>query len=408
MNKKDWSILIGNSLDHFDTAIYSFIAPILSVVFFPNTDPVIALILAYSVLTTSIVTRPVGSFIFSFIVKKYGATTTLSYSLIGVAATTISIGLIPTHASIGWYSPLLLTIIRMLQSIFAEGESSIAKLYILENKVPVKAIKASYLYQLSTMSGIIIASFVSTILISSNHHEYWRLCFILGGSTGIIGYYLRSYASNLPTNPVINIQLPTNIKYLTNMLWANKFDIIRGSIVNGFSYMTYVIPFVLMNSFVPLITSISLQVMMTYNTILLVIDALMVPIIGCFIKKYRAATIMTASSTMLVITIIPLWIYMEGSSLCYIIFVRLWIVILGVIFACPLNLWLNGLFPNSDKYLLVSISNAIGSSIFGRFTPAICIALWYFTNNAISIALYIIVITSASLWAISSSKSSKS
>jgi len=89
MKKKDLSILIGNSLDHFDTAIYSFLAPILSIVFFPKDDPIVALILTYGMLATSIITRPIGAIIFSIIAKKRGATLALSYSLIGVAITTI-------------------------------------------------------------------------------------------------------------------------------------------------------------------------------------------------------------------------------------------------------------------------------------------------------------------------------
>ncbi|MFU7503400.1 MAG: MFS transporter, partial [Candidatus Tisiphia sp.] len=254
MQKKDISILIGNALDHFDTAIYSFLAPVLSMIFFPKDDPIVALILTYSVITTSIVTRPVGSIIFSIIVKKRGPTLALSYSLIGVAITTMSIGFIPTYQMIGWFSPLMLLIIRMMLAIFGEGEHCIAKLYIVENKTQIQGVKASYLYELSTMFGIIIASFVSNILISSNHHEYWRLCFILGGSTGIVGIYLRRYSNT--SQRAIEQKSSTS-----NVILNNKCNILRVSIVSGFSYITYVIPFVVMNSFVPLITSISLEAM---------------------------------------------------------------------------------------------------------------------------------------------------
>lgn len=171
MKKKDLSILIGNSLDHFDTNIYSFLAPILSIVFFPKDEPIVALILTYGMLATSIITRPIGSIIFSIIAKKRGATLALSYSLIGVAITTMLIGIIPTYQMIGWFSPLMLLIIRMMLGIFGEGEHCIAKLYIVENKTQSRGVKASYLYELSTIFGIIIASSVSAILISSSHHE---------------------------------------------------------------------------------------------------------------------------------------------------------------------------------------------------------------------------------------------
>ncbi len=49
LTRQDLSIIIGNGLDHFDTAIYGFIAPFLSKIFFPHNDPVVSLILAYSI-----------------------------------------------------------------------------------------------------------------------------------------------------------------------------------------------------------------------------------------------------------------------------------------------------------------------------------------------------------------------
>ncbi|WP_341753086.1 MULTISPECIES: MFS transporter [unclassified Candidatus Tisiphia] len=399
MKKKDLSILIGNSLDHFDTAIYSFLAPILSIIFFPKDDPIVALILTYSVLATSIITRPVGAIIFSMIAQKRGATMALSYSLIGVAITTMLIGFIPTYQMIGWFSPLMLLIIRTMLGIFGEGESSIAKLYILENKVQTQGLKASSLYQLSTMLGIIIASLVSAILISSNHHEYWRLCFILGGSTGIVGGYLRRYAN---TSQKAIEQKSYTLNMILNIIFNNKCNILRVSIVSGFSYMTYVIPFIVMNSFVPLITSISLETMMSVNTLLLIMDVAMIPLIWYFIKKYRPVDIMLVSTSILFISIIPLWLYMTDASVWYVNFVRLWIITLGVLFVCPLNYWLNSLFHGSDKYMLVSIGDAIGTPIFGRSAPAVCIALWHFTSSSISIGVYIAMITLATIWAVKS------
>lgn len=141
LNKRDISILIGNALDHFDTVLYGFLAPLLAGIFFPNHDKIVALILTYSVLATSLFTRPIGSYFFGVIAKKYGGVFALSHSLIGVALTTALIGLIPSHAQIGWLAPLLLVVIRTMQGIYSEGECAIAKLFILENKEGKKPLK---------------------------------------------------------------------------------------------------------------------------------------------------------------------------------------------------------------------------------------------------------------------------
>lgn len=403
LTRKDLSILIGNSLDHFDTALYGFLAPILSPVFFPYEDPIVNLILAYSVLATSIVTRPLGSYLFGYIAINSGALHALSYSLIGVAITTMLVGFIPNYEMIGWLAPLMLIILRIVQGIFAEGESSIARLYILENKVHIKAFKASYLYQASTLIGIIAASFLSTILIASNYHEYWRLCFILGGASGFIGYLLRRYPDFQANSIVVKSIQPWHHVGLTTF-WQNKSRILCVAIITGFSYVTYIMPFVVMNSFVPLITGISLEQMMGYNTILLIIDMLLIPLIGNLVRKFNETKIMVISLTVLAVTILPLWAYLDQASLVYVTFVRLWIIFWGITFLCPINLWLNGLFNGADKYILVGIGNALGSSIFGRLTPAICLLLWHLTNSSLYIALYIALIAVAAIWAIKTVK----
>ena len=69
ISKKDFTILLGNAIDHFDTSIYVFIAPTISSIFFPNNNPIIELILAYSIFATSIVTSLLGAYIFGTLTK---------------------------------------------------------------------------------------------------------------------------------------------------------------------------------------------------------------------------------------------------------------------------------------------------------------------------------------------------
>ena len=88
--RKEIIILLGNIADHFDTYLYVFLAPVLAKLFFPNSDPVISLILSYSVLSSSIVTRPFGSYIFSIIAARNKTLNALSYSLMGIGCATIT------------------------------------------------------------------------------------------------------------------------------------------------------------------------------------------------------------------------------------------------------------------------------------------------------------------------------
>lgn len=77
-------------------------APLIAPLFFPSFDPVVQLILAYGLLSTSLIERLISVFIFSQIAEKKGKRWTLSFSLLGAGFLTLCIGLIPLYSQIGF------------------------------------------------------------------------------------------------------------------------------------------------------------------------------------------------------------------------------------------------------------------------------------------------------------------
>ena len=51
---------IGNFVEWFDYAAYGFLATVIALVFFPNSDPVIALMSTYAIFALSFIVRPFG------------------------------------------------------------------------------------------------------------------------------------------------------------------------------------------------------------------------------------------------------------------------------------------------------------------------------------------------------------
>lgn len=241
-SKNDISILIGNVLDHFDTALYGFLAPLMGPMFFPHHDPVVQLILAYSIMATSIITRPLGALLFGLFARTHGPMLGLSYSLLGVAIGTVAIGCLPGYDLIGWFAPLLLIIVRMVRGVCAAGESTIAKLYIMDGKTNHHALKASYYYETSSMVGTILASGMAAIGIYFPFIDgWWRICFLTGGMMGIVGYYVRMLPHLKKDAQIEQLQYT---RLSTSDLWHQKANMARVAIVTGFSYITYAIPFV--------------------------------------------------------------------------------------------------------------------------------------------------------------------
>jgi MFS family permease len=387
ISKKDFTILLGNAIDHFDTSIYVFIAPLIAPIFFPNENPVIELILAYSILGTSMITRPLGTYIFGCIARIYGAGEALAYSLVGVGLATMLMGFLPDYYSIGFFAPVLLVLIRMVRDVFAAGESSIAKLYILHDKVEKEALKGSYLYQTSTIFGMVVASFAATFVQYLEIKHAWRICFIFGGVAAIIGYLIRLNilkVNKINKKNILKLMIVDN----TLVMWKHKISLIKIAIVTSFSHMTYLIPFVTMNHIIPLITDIQATTMLLLNSFMLVFDMVAIPIIGEYTKRFSIKNVMLTASSVLALTIVPLWYYVNIPSIEYISFVRFWIVIWGIVFLCPLNLWCSNRVMGDEKYIIVGMGNALGASTIGQLSPSICLSLYYYTNSHIAIGFY--------------------
>ncbi len=399
LSKRDYSILIGSAVDHFDTALYSFLAPIFARLFFPHTDPIISLILAYSVLATTIITRPLGSYIFGLIALTSGPAVSLSYSLIGVGITTLALGFVPTYNQIGVYAPIFLIILRFFAGTFSAGKISIAKLYILAEKNKSEALKSSYLYQTSVMVGIVFASFASTIALTRQESIYWRMFFVIGGITALFGYLLRIYKTE---------KLPLNIKQTLSLysigaiktLWHNKGSLLRVIITSGFSYATYSVPFIIMNNLIPEFTEFSLEDMMASNTTLLVMDMILLPIMGSLLFKFEIKSLLVFTAGIMVITIIPVWYRIETSSFTYIISIKIWIILIGIIFSNIINLWYENIIYKPEKYLIVGIGYSIGTAIIGKMAPTICLGLYHYTKSPFVIGWFMFIISLATLLAI--------
>lgn len=391
MSKRDFTILLGNAVDHFDTSIYIFLAPILSPLFFPSSEPIISLIITYSVLVTSVITRPIGTYIFGTIAKISSPSKALSYSLSGVGITTLAVGILPDYKMAGSIAPILLVIFRIFRDIFASGEVAIAKLYILQDKKNKQAIRSSYLYEVSTMLGIAFSSLAATLIYYVDIAGAWRLLFLLGGSAAVVGYIIR----NTDQLPVAN--LPSKfLKFYSldgmHILWNNKASTLRIAIINAMYQITYVIPFVVMNNIIPMITDINLTTMMAFNSFMMIFDMFLIPFIGEAIVRYNANKVMFMASFMIAFTIIPMWYFIANSSIIYVTFVRFWIVVWGIVFMCPMNLWCRDQVEGSKKYLVVGIGSSIGG-IIGKVTPSICLWLYYSTGSYMSLSFYTLALS---------------
>lgn len=367
--------IVGNFLDHYDNALFGLLAPFMAPLFFPDNDPMTALILTYSLLPLGLLTRPLGSLFFGWMGDTFGRRQALFCSLVGMATITMSIAFLPVHKDIGFWAPLLLAIARLLQSFFAAGEVTGGAIFVLEHTQPQKRGFASGCYDASTVGGILFASALVTAFSAHDFmHLGWRLLFLFGGGTALVGIFLRLLAQD-PAPSGTNHKRPP----VWQILKHYRGPLIAIIIASGFGHTTYHLAFTLMNGYIPLITSLSKTDVMEMNTYLLLIDLCLLPCFGYLSTKWGKERMMLIGAAGAILSAIPLFSMLEGASLGTVAFVRATIMLFGIAFAAPYYAWAMEQVPAAHRCLLLAFGGAIGTQWIGMPTSAA--SLWLYKTS---------------------------
>src|ERR1700745_2323691 len=113
---------VGTMIEWYDFYILGSLAAILSPKFYPPGNETFAYVAYLATFAVGFVVRPFGAIFFGrigdLIGRKYAFLVTLS----GMGLSTALIGLLPTYATAGWFSPIALIAIRVLQGLDLGGE----------------------------------------------------------------------------------------------------------------------------------------------------------------------------------------------------------------------------------------------------------------------------------------------
>lgn len=383
--------IIGNILEHYDSAIYGLLAPLLAPQFFPNHTPLTALILTYALIPLGILSRPIGALVIGRIGDQYGRSVALSFSIIGMAVVTGLMGFLPVYEQVGILAPILLALGRVLQNFFIASESIGAAIFILEHTKQKSKNWIGSLYGVSTMVGILCASAVVTALTLPSMPAFmWRFVFFLGFVTGLAGFYIRY---QLPESPEFveerRKQLQTSSQNTLSLLWQNKKKLLCLIAVSGFSYATYSAAFLFLNSFSPQVANVSLTDMMALNTSLLLFDMFLLPLFGYLADRISAARVMTLSALAIGVLSYPLFSLLPQANIFVVAFVRIVLIVFGVGFSTPFSAFTQALFPVHSRYSLIAFSYSIGSQLIGATLPAVCLWLYKMTGVVTMPAWYL-------------------
>ena len=196
--------LSGTSLEYYDFAVYGTAsALVFPQLFFPGSDPLTGLLLAFGTFAVGYVSRPVGGFVFGRLGDTLGRKRVLVSTLLLIGVATVLIGLLPTYGTIGVTAPIVLVLLRFAQGVGVGGEWGSAVLLSGEFGDVRRRGFWSSAAQIGPPAGNLLANGVFAILAATLTSEQllswgWRLAFVLSALLVAFGLWIRLALEDTP------------------------------------------------------------------------------------------------------------------------------------------------------------------------------------------------------------------
>lgn len=386
---------IGNAMEWFDFALYSYLAVIISKNFFsPVQNDELKLIFTFATFAIAFLLRPVGGIVFGKIGDKLGRKVVLTFTIIMMAISTLIIGLLPTYDQIGIWAPILLLLARILQGFSVGGEYAGAMVYIAESSPDNKRIRLGSGLEIGTLSGYIVASILVTVLFwtlsdAQMNSWGWRIPFFLSAPIGLIGLYLRTH---LEETPIFENDIADQKDQLSviEIIKQYKKDILLCIVFVAFFNITNYVLLGYMPSYLDETVGISDRISTPITAVVLLI---MVPFALTFGRLGDKIGNKKVISFGLILGILVSVISFQFLNIGGLGFLFLGLLLLGIVLSVYEGTMpgsLPTLFHTDIRYRTLSWTFNISVSLFGGTTPLVASWLVHVTGNNLAPAFYLL------------------
>lgn len=406
--------VVGTTVEWYDFFIYAFAAAtVFAALFFEPMGEEFAQIVAFFSVGVSFLFRPLGAFLAGHYGDKIGRRPMLVITLLLMGAATTLVGVLPTHAAIGVWAPILLILLRIIQGISAGGEWGGAVLMAVEHAPKSKRGLFGASPQIGVPIGLLLASMMLAFMAQiapgvpagSDVHLQdtafgqwgWRVPFLVSIVLIGVGYWVRRRVQESPVFAEIAERKQTTRMPIVQLFKHHALLVIVAALVfagnNAVGYMTtggYVQryatdpkgPIGLDTSAVFWVVALSGVTWLFFTWFG-----------GWLSDKIGRRMTYVIGWIMLLIGVFLLFaltnIGTVGSLAAALIILT---VGLGFTYGPQAALYAE-LFPASIRFSGVSISYAIGAIVGGAFSPMIAQAIFQSTGSTTGITWYLAGVT---------------
>ncbi len=399
--------LIGTSLEWYDFFLYGTAAALVfNQLFFPEFDPVVGTLLAFSTAAVGFIARPLGGIVFGHFGDRVGRKQVLVITLLLMGVATFLIGALPTYATIGVAAPILLVTLRFLQGLGLGGEWGGAVLMSLEHGAPDKrGLNASWPQVGVPVGNLLAAGVLGLLNVVLSEEAFlswgWRIAFFLSGALVLVGLWIRLTIAESPLFAEVETagakaKMPL-IEVIRNhprgLLIAMAARI--GTDVAFYTFTLYILTFITTNLELP--RSVGLNAVLIGSACQLAL----IPLFGSLSDRYGRRPIYAIGAVSAAIWAFAFFPLLSTRSTPLIILATVIALVTHAAMYGPQAAFIAELFSTELRYSGASLGYQLAGVLGGGIAPIISIALAASFGTALAVSFYVLamlVLTLIALW----------
>lgn len=197
------SSFIGTTVEWYDYFLYGTAAALVfPKVFFNELTPEMATLASMASFAVAFILRPLGGMVIGHFGDRMGRKQMLVFTLLVMGLCTAAIGFLPSYNSIGYWSPALLILLRVIQGFALGGEWGGAALMSVEHAPEGRRGLFGATMQMGVPAGLLVSTGAFALVSALPDEQFfawgWRLPFIFSLALLFVGMYIRLQVSEPP------------------------------------------------------------------------------------------------------------------------------------------------------------------------------------------------------------------
>ncbi|MCU7611432.1 MFS transporter [Anaplasma capra] len=205
LNEIVLAVLLCNAVEHYDFIIFGILSSTINKVFFaqgvlPSSQgshaAYLSELIGFLVFASAFVARPLGAAVFGYLGDRKGRKIVLNISASMLIGSVLCMAVLPTPLTWGIFSPLVLTILRVVQGLAYGAE--IGGVVLMAESADSSKVRVIWVCRIAFCNlGLFLGTFVvrvcETLFTELQMYEWgWRIPFLVAVVIGLPLPYLRS------------------------------------------------------------------------------------------------------------------------------------------------------------------------------------------------------------------------